>query len=374
MTRRPKRTGPLRRLEPDAGDWRRSLGWFFDQNWALAVALAFFVGVAVWFGRSIKDFLAPTGQEIMVPSLVGQTASDALQEAERVHFHAIIAERSQSDTFPKDVVMRQEPAGGTRVRQGRQISLVVSNGVQIFAMPDLRYESMREVRLDLSRYRLQLGKVRTVASDDVPANHVVAQRPPPLTSARIGTVVNIDVSAGTLNAGRVPNFSGMSIDAARETAARGKFVLGQIVWTPFGRSGAARGTVVRQSPVAGTRADSLTRVSLQVSAGPREAGYVVRQVHATAAVPSGDKPVKVRIEVRDETGTWKVFDAYAQPRQKLDFNVTAIGTSELDMYVDNELVSATKLGKEPAFQEDQRMGPRPKVKTKANSASMEAPL
>jgi serine/threonine-protein kinase len=349
------------------------LRWLRHQDWLLAVALAFFVGVAVWFGRSIKDFLAPTGGEILAPSLVGQTSTDALDEAERAHLRAIVIERSPSDTFPKDVVMRQEPKAGTRVREGRQLSLVVSSGVQIFAMPDFRYESMREVSLDLSHYHLQLGKVRTVPSDDVPANYVVAQNPPPLTSARVGTAVNLDVSAGTTSAGRVPNFVGMSIDDARDAAARSKIKLGQVVWTPFGRDGKERGTVVRQSPVAGTRVDNLARVSLQVSAGPRESGYLVRQVHATAAVPSGDKPVKVRIEVRDETGTWNVYDAYAQPRQKLDFNVTAIGTSELDMYVDNELLSATKLGKEPPIQENQKMGPRPKVKTNAKNAPTEAP-
>jgi serine/threonine-protein kinase len=358
-------TPSVRRPKPDA------LKWLFRQDWLLAVALAFFVGVAVWFGRSIKDFLAPTGDAILAPSLVGQTANDAVDEAERAHLKAVIAERSPSDGFPKDVVMRQEPKAGTRVREGRQISLVVSTGAQIFAMPDFRYETMREVNLDLSHYRLQLGKVRTVASDEVPASHVVAQNPPPLSSARIGTTVNIDLSAGTTSAGKIPNFTGMSIDDARDAAARSKIAFGQIVWTPFGRSGASRGTIVRQSPAAGGRADSLTRVSLQVSAGPREAGYIVRQVHATAAVPAGDKPVRVRLEVRDETGTWNAYDAYAQPRQKLDFNVTAIGASELDMYVDNELLSSTKLGKEPPVQETQRVGPAPK--SKANSAPVEAP-
>ncbi len=348
--------------------------WLLRQDWLLALALAFFVGVAVWFGRSIKDFLAPTGEAILAPALVGQTASDALDEAERAHLRVVVVERSPSDNFPKDVVMRQEPKAGTRVREGRQISLVVSTGVQIFPMPDFRYETLREVSLDLSHYRLQLGKVRTVQSDDVPANHVVAQDPPPLSSARIGTVVNVDVSAGTPSVGRVPNFVGLTVDDARAAAARGELKLGQVVWTPFGRDGAARGTIVRQSPPAGARADSLTRVSLQASAGPREAGYLVRQVHATASVPAGDRPVKVRIEMRDETGTWNLYDAYAQPRQKLDFNVTAIGTSELDMYVDNELLSATKLGKEPPLQETQKMGPRPNAKSNARSAPTEAPL
>ncbi len=327
----------------------------------------------VWFGRSIKDFLAPTGAAILSPSLVGQTVADAVVEAERAHLHAVVVERSPSDSFPKDVVMRQEPKAGTRVREGRQVSLVVSTGVQIFPMPDFRYETLREISLDLSHHRLQLGKVRTVPSDDVPANHIVAQDPPPLSSARVGTVVNFDVSAGIASTGRVPNFVGMSIDDARDAATRSRIKLGQVVWTPFGRDGQARGTVVRQSPSAGARADNLSRVSLQVSAGPRESGYVVRQVHATAAVPPGDRPVRVRIEVRDETGTWNVYDAYAQPRQKLDFNVTAIGTSELDMYVDNELLSSTKLGREPALQENQQVGPRPKAKAASNGATTEAP-
>ena len=33
--------------------------------------------------------------------------------------------------------------------------------------------------------------------------------------------------------------------------------------------------------------------------------------------------------------------------QKLDFNVTVVGTAELDTYVNNELLNATKLGVEP---------------------------
>ena len=30
-----------------------------DRDWVLALALAFFVAVVVWFGRSVQDFFAP---------------------------------------------------------------------------------------------------------------------------------------------------------------------------------------------------------------------------------------------------------------------------------------------------------------------------
>jgi beta-lactam-binding protein with PASTA domain len=119
------------------------------------------------------------------------------------------------------------------------------------------------------------------------------------------------------------------------------------VWTPFGPSGPPRGQVVRQNPAANADIDPFQDVSLQVSAGPGVYGYLVRQVHATAVVPVRDQTARVRLEIRDETGTWNVYDGYAQGGQKLDFTVTAVGTAEIDTYINNELLNQTVIGKEP---------------------------
>lgn len=343
----------------------RSARWVTRQDWFLAIALAFFVGVVVWFGRAIVDFIQPSAKELTTPTLVGQTISDAMRSADRARLQAVVVARQPSDRYPKDLVVRQDPPAGADVREGRQISLVVSTGVQIYPMPDLRYETLCEVNLDLSHYRLALGRVRQVDSSEVPANRVVSQDPPPLSSVRVGTVVNVDFSKGGQQSARVPSFSGLTIDEARDLAKRQRIRLGQIVWTPFGRWGAPRGAVVRQNPYAGASIDSAGAVSLQVSAGPREAGYLIRQVHATATVPENQdgsaKAVSVRLEVRDETGTWNVYNAFAQPKQRLDLNLTVVGTGELDMYVNNELLNSTRLGTEPPVQEKQIVGPPPIV-------------
>lgn len=341
----------------------RRRGWWYERDWFFAVALATFVGTTVWFGGAIRDFFAPASTSITVPALTGQTSADAVASAERAKLRAVIVERAASDRYPADVVMRQDPSAGTEVRAGRQISLAVSTGLQIFSMPDLRYEDLREVNLDLAHDKLQLGKVKTVASDEVPANRVVAQDPVPLTAVRVGTVVNVDFSKGGPPAIKVPAFKGMSIESARDLAARAHVVLGQVVWTPFGEGGPAHGIVVRQNPDANASIDPSQAVSLQVSAGPGVAGYIVRQVHAVATVPSpqdgSERAQRVRIEVRDETGRWNVYDAYAQPKQKLDFNLTVVGTSELDVYVDNELISSTKLGVEPSDRRHSKGGGAP---------------
>ncbi|GAC1348815.1 MAG: hypothetical protein NVSMB19_00800 [Vulcanimicrobiaceae bacterium] len=334
------------------------------QDWYFAFALAFFVGVSVWFSRNIADFFAPAQKTVSIPTLVGQTLGDAIATTERAHIKATVLRRTPSDRYPKDVVMRQSPPAGSQVREGRQVSLVVSTGVQIFAMPDLRYESLREVGLDLSHYKLVLGKTKTVQSDEVPGGRVVVQDPPPLSSVRAGSTVNVEISKGGAQTIRVPVLERLTIDEARAAAKSAHVHVGQIVWTPFGRYGPKRGTVVRQKPGAGAEIDASQLVSLQVSAGPREAGYLVRQVHALATVPEDaasqrDKSPIVRVQVRDETGTWNVYNAYAQPKQRLDFNLTVVGTAELDVFVNEELINSTRLGNEPAMQERQQLGPAP---------------
>jgi serine/threonine-protein kinase len=341
----------------------RTRPWF-AQDWYFAVALSLFVGVSVWFGRAIADFLAPSAKTVDAPSFVGETISDALNTGARMRLHINVLQRTPSDRFPKDVVIRQDPAPGTQVREGRQVSVVVSSGVQIFPMPDLRYESLREVGLDLSHAKLTLGHVKQVANEEVPANHVVSQDPPPLSSVRVGSVVDVEISKGGPSAVRVPDFVNLPIDDAREIATDAHVHLGQIVWTPFGRYGPPRGTVVRQSPSFNALIDPSQMVSLQVSAGPLESGYIIRQVHATATVPEdagdADHTPTVRVQVHDETGTWNVYDAFAQPKQKLDFNLTVVGTAELDVFVNNELIDSTKLGVEPPVEEKQILGPPPK--------------
>ncbi|GAC1389470.1 MAG: hypothetical protein NVSMB31_05480 [Vulcanimicrobiaceae bacterium] len=331
---------------------RRSAAWqdYIPRDWLFPIALAIFVGIIVWFGRSIHDFAIPSSASLMVPTFIGQTLPDATTEAYRYGLRTQVVARQISDRYPKDVVMGQEPASGSRVREGRQVSLVVSNGVQIYSMPDMRYQTLREAGLDLSHLHLALAKVKYTPSDEVPANHIIDQDPAPLTSVREGSQVTLTVSKGGSAQVRVPNFENESIDEARADAAREHIRLGQIVWMPLGPNAAPHGRVVRQTPSAGSKIDSYDPVSLEVSAGPHESGYILRQVHLLASVPSDqttDKPQRVQVIVSDMSGKWTMYDAYAQPGQKLDFNVSAMGTAVVDLFVNNALIAESRLGREP---------------------------
>jgi eukaryotic-like serine/threonine-protein kinase len=317
------------------------------------LVLAVFVGVLVWFSHQIYDFLLPPADTVTVPSFVGQTVSDANTAAERMRLSTAVVDHATSDRYPKGVIINQRPEAGSQVRQGRQISFVISDGIVRRYMPDLRYQSMTEVGLALSRAHLQLGKVSYVRSDFVPDGHVIDQSPQPLADVYEGSTVDLVVSRGGAIEATVPRFIGMKVDDARTLAQRLGIKLGQLVWTPLGCAGPPHGIIARQSIAPGTKIQIYQPVSLQVSAGPYESGYLLRQDHVLVSVPEqpeGVTPgnsVLVTLRVRDATGEYDAYRAYAQPGQKMDVTLTSIGTSVLDMYVNNQLAGEARLGKEP---------------------------
>jgi beta-lactam-binding protein with PASTA domain len=325
---------------------------------------AAFVGVLVWFGHQIYAFLLPPADTITIPSFVGQSASDASSAAQQMNLLPEVVDHSTSDRYPKGVVMNQRPDAGTTVRAGRRVDFVVSDGIVSRLMPDLRYQSMREVQLDLVRAHVQLGRVTYAKSDVVPDGHVIDQDPQPLVSVIEGENVNLVLSRGGAPIVRVPSFDGMTIDSARALAAKLGIKLGQVVWTPLGKKGPAHGTVARQSIPAGAKISPYIPLSLQVSAGPNESGYILRQVHVLVSVPDvanvpAGASVTVALRVRDATGAYDAYRAFAQPGQKLDFTVTAVGTSVVDLFVNDTLVGETRLGNEPVRVYDQKAASSP---------------
>jgi serine/threonine-protein kinase len=310
------------------------------------------------------EFLLPAANTVTIPSFVGQSSTDAAAAAQQMHLAAIVVDHGTSDRYPKGTVMNQRPEAGTTVRAGRQVDFVVSDGIVTRLMPDLRYQSLREVQLDLSRAKLAFGKMSYVKSDLVPDGHVIDQDPAPLADVTEGQAVNLVVSRGNSTLARVPDFVGKSIDEARSIAEKSNVKLGQVVWTPLGAKGPAHGRVARQSIAPGTRVNAFEPVSLQVSAGPNESGYVLRQVHVLASVPSdesvapGASAVAV-LRVTDATGQYDAYRAYVQPGQKIDFTVTALGTSVVDFFVNNRLVGETRLGDEPPNAYDAKATPTP---------------
>ena len=117
--------------DPDVVVARRRWPWLV----AVGVVVAALLAVGTAWAVSTKFFTPSTP----VPMLVGRTVASATSVANESHLHTRVSGRSTSITVPAGVVISQQPAArsGTSIKEGSTISLDVSTGLPLVAIPPI---------------------------------------------------------------------------------------------------------------------------------------------------------------------------------------------------------------------------------------------
>jgi len=192
-----------------------------------------------------------------VPDLDGESRLDAAAALADAGLQASL-ETEASDTVDADRVIRTEPAGGERVRLGETVTLVVSLPEPV-EVPDVENDLAADARqeLEAAGFRVQ---IQNEASDEVERDRVIRTDPEAGDEAAPGSVVTIFVSTGT-NRVEVPPVIGLPEDEAR-AAIEG---LGLTVRRIEASSTAGNnGRVIAQDPAAGTLRDPGAAVVITV--------------------------------------------------------------------------------------------------------------
>jgi serine/threonine-protein kinase len=204
---------------------------------------------------------------LKVPSLQGLTAAQAGRRLEQWGLKMALGDSLHHDSIPAGAVVDQAPAAGLRVKQGRRVTVHLSKGARYYQVPRIRQVSLREARLQLEANQLQVGNILYVSSSTLPEGAVIDQSPPPGTLLPRGSRVDLRVSNGPPAALKsVPDLKGLPIAAVEDTLHKYEMHLGQVASRV--EAGPRAGTVLSQSPSAGTRVPRHTRVDLVVSAEP----------------------------------------------------------------------------------------------------------
>ena len=153
-------------------------------------------------------------EQVMVPNIQGRELTEALLELQARELNARIQLRYSQSPHDRGLILEQEPLPGTIVRAGRRVRLVISQGVVIDRVENFVGRSLDSVRLDLQAF-----------------------------------------AAGP----------GTSFLVLREPVM-------------FDYSPEAPGTILQQSPEAGTNITGATQLELVVSRGPRQAVMTVPQL------------------------------------------------------------------------------------------------
>ena len=112
---------------------------------------------------------------------------------------------------------------------------------------------------------LVLGTVTTASSSTVPSGSVVSESPVAGTSVNTGSAVNLVVSSGPAQVA-VPNVVGLTQAAATTAITGAGLALGTVTTVSSGT--VPSGSVISESPVAGTQVNTGSAVNLVVSSGP----------------------------------------------------------------------------------------------------------
>lgn len=198
---------------------------------------------------------------IAVPNVIGQSGDEALIVLQEVGF--VVTPSRESSEAPEGSVIRTEPAAGTVAEEESPVNMVVSDGPALLHVPTV-VGSTRERAIGQLQGQGFTFTERTARHDTMGVGLVISQDPAGEARARVGSVVELVVSAGPEPI-ELPRVIGLSRDRA-EGMLEG---LGLEVSTALARNNEVpAGVVVGQEPAPGADVNPGWSVQLVVSQGP----------------------------------------------------------------------------------------------------------
>jgi beta-lactam-binding protein with PASTA domain len=192
--------------------------------------------------------------------VTGLSATKAEAKLHEAHYHTK-RKLEASKTVKSGLVIGTEPAAETPLRQGQQVTLVVSTGPAPVRAPDLMGETREAAESDLTNAELEVGTVTMKVSTTATAGTVIAQSPSGGTSVSTGTKVDLTVAKAPKEV-EVPSVIGQTEAAATVALTHAGFkVKRETRATP---EATQIGTVLEQTPTAGSHERKGTTVAIVV--------------------------------------------------------------------------------------------------------------
>ena len=239
----------------------RSLAWGLVQYVLLGAALALTAGLAA----VITMRVVLLSQEVSVPSLLGKRMPEAGEIASRADLQVRVEGKRHDPQVPPDTVLAQEPEPGSTLKTRRSIRVWLSLGPKLVDVPNVVGEGLRTARVTLEQAEVTVSRVVQV-HNAAPAGTVLVQSPPSGDTRDLGNGAALLVSLGPRPLAFVmPDLIGRSSDAVVPGLQAAGLRIGQLRQRPY--PGALPNTILRQTPIAGSRVTPETPIDLDVSRG-----------------------------------------------------------------------------------------------------------
>jgi serine/threonine-protein kinase len=142
-------------------------------------------------GTTVQINVSKGLQPLTVPSVVGQLYDSAAGQLQGEGF--AVARRDVPSSQPKDVVIDQQPKGGSGLPRGGTVILYVSKGPKKSTIPDVTSQDEASARQTLEQSGFTVDVQEQDTADPNQDGIVLSQDPPGNTRAEPGTTVTIVV-------------------------------------------------------------------------------------------------------------------------------------------------------------------------------------
>ncbi|MGA3038811.1 MAG: Stk1 family PASTA domain-containing Ser/Thr kinase [Vulcanimicrobiaceae bacterium] len=228
------------------------------RNIALVVALILAIGGGyLIFSRGIPMFSG-----VSLADETGHNAIDAQRDLES-HGLQVKLEGVPSDTVPQDQIVREDPAPGTRLQNGNDVTLYVSTGVAPKALVSVNDFTLADAQKILDREGFK-AKIVELYSADKPVGTVLRMTPKAGDMVKPGSIVVLDISKGPAPI-TLPSFVGRSINEAQNFLTHEKLTANV---QRVALDGVPTDQVASQDPAPGSAVTAGATVTLTVSTGP----------------------------------------------------------------------------------------------------------
>jgi beta-lactam-binding protein with PASTA domain/tRNA A-37 threonylcarbamoyl transferase component Bud32 len=231
--------------------------------WPWLVALLFVVAAVVggyFLYDQVQEQLSGS-KTVAVENYLDLREIQAVEKINDVGLKPQVVRQPNKDK-EETYVFRQSPQPGERIQKGNFVTIYVSTGPPKVTVPSVVGETLDRALADLQEANLK-GKVVRVDSDE-PDGQVVSQTPTAGATVDEDSRVTIRVSKGPKPVA-VPNVIGSSFETASSTLLAKGFAVARGADVD---SNEPKGTVLDQSPDAGTFQNPGTTITLRVSKGP----------------------------------------------------------------------------------------------------------
>jgi serine/threonine-protein kinase len=224
------------------------------KNWAaillVVLLLAGMAGAGGWFLYNL-GIIGP--KIVRVPKVIGETLDTAKLDLEGRNLKIKRASEEYNKEIKKGIVISQDPQPGSELEEGKEVSVIISKGPKMVAVPDVSGLRSAEAAAKLTRAGFD-----TRNKED----QVISTEPDVGEEVPEGSKVTLVISEGPQILS-VPDVQGNTADKAKSTLTGFKVTVKE----EFSDT-VSKGTVTRMIPSAGSEVKKGSAVTIYVSKGP----------------------------------------------------------------------------------------------------------